>query len=219
MDLVLYALVIADIDPNITTHMSPLSWAAQCDWVEGISILLECGADPNVCDGAWGGPPLYRTGSYNVHVSEAGHYLLLNGADPLGHEWRGLDSWGKVITNACDAVNDIVRGTSHFQYISFEGSITHLLFHGSDPFEVFTTVPSDNDYWPNIPKWFDRLAQMRASDVARIWCTHYHALRSRWATPNYKAESNYEMEISEGKTPSWKFEWDAMGGITGRYVY
>lgn len=57
-NLALYALVIAGIDPNITTDMSPISWAAQHEWVEGIAVLLECGADPDVCAGVRGGPPL-----------------------------------------------------------------------------------------------------------------------------------------------------------------
>ncbi|KAK8050883.1 hypothetical protein PG993_002268 [Apiospora rasikravindrae] len=214
MELALYALVIAGIDPKITTHMSPadmspISWAAQNQWLEGIGVLLECGADPNVCDWAWGGPPLYRTDVYETHVSETGHYLLLNGADPLRREWYGLDSWGKVSTNACLQYRGME--SNDFQYIWFEGSIAHLLLHGADPFEVFATVPPRNNERKTRPGWFDTLAQVRASDVAKIWCTQYHAANRRWAM------SNHEFESSEARIPSWKFEWDDMGQITRRF--
>lgn len=169
-ELSLFALEIAGIDPNQVGRLDskPIGIVAQQDWVEGIVMLLHYGAQVNVNDGDWCGPPLHRSVCLPSTLTDASHYLLLRGADPTLRGFNDLSALGSIIEQQYSSEAFSYLG---FPYIALEGSFAHLLYHGSDPFEVLASNYRKRRKYdhPLVLSWFDLLGPFDASDVARLW--------------------------------------------------
>ncbi|KAH9238499.1 hypothetical protein K456DRAFT_1176993 [Colletotrichum gloeosporioides 23] len=212
-DLTLFALEIAGIDPNQVGRLNrtPLGNAATRAWLEGVMILLYYGACINVNEGDWSGTPLYGSSQHGL-LTDTSHYLLLQGADPKLKCFQGLSVLSYIMEKQ---YSPELFYYLRFAYIALEGSITHLLYHGSDPFEVLSTDYSERKYYeyPLSERWFDLLGPLQASDIARF--KSYGVKRkgkSGWfgeALPKTFGEMINAMD--ESRDFDWRFEWNGCG--------
>lgn len=227
MHLTLFALEVARIDPNLTCRYgrTPIGNAAQEEWLEGVVVLIEAGAYPDIGSGSWDGTPLFRTSMLIKTLSDTSHFLLRQGADPNGQESCGINVWNKI----CNYVGPWFDGTwtnkvsfAHVSFVEVEGALAHLLHHDADPFEVFRTTNNVGYFGARLPMyWFDQIGYVRASDAFRFW--RYGINRARvtnelilngteldpgseeWKQQIHSAESTREFK--------WTFRWDRFGHI------
>ncbi|KAF3807767.1 hypothetical protein GCG54_00007500 [Colletotrichum gloeosporioides] len=216
LDLSLFALEIASLDPNQPGELgrTPLGNAAQSRWLEGISILIQYGARVNVREGPWDESPLGRSIALSHILTDASHYLLLKGADPGLQDSTGLSLWAHMMTKQYDPEYGWYL---KFSYIAFEGSVAHLLHHGSNPFEIFDgDEKSPREY--DVSRWFALIGHLQASDIARF--RSYGMSRRK----NLFAES-FNGFLPAGLLQSieamdsrrcfdWTFRWDIGGEIS-----
>lgn len=221
MDLVLFALEVVKIDPNLlgSNDRAPIGNAARDGWLEGVAILLEAGACPNVSDGSWNGTPLIRS-LRSYLLNDLSHYLLLSGADPRMCDSHGASAWSNITINSMHTKNRPIESDWYngFNFVHFGGSISHLLHHGADPFEIFVTLHNDS-YGPILrsrPQWFDRLGLVRASDIARFWSYGIQDQPFFMSDPVFETW-RHELEEAEFTGAfAWTFNWDHRGNIIPR---
>lgn len=161
LEEVLFALELAGIDPNLTGGRNPsaICNAAQINWIEGLAVLIECGAKVNTSEASWKGPPLIRC-IFMGQMLGAAHYLLLQGADTTMVNWRSENAWYKIWGSEEDLKT--------WSYIDFERDVTHLLLHNADPFEIFNTkIEALEEADAYFPTGFDLVGQIRAAEMAR----------------------------------------------------
>lgn len=225
MELTLFALEVAQIDPNLTTPqgIGPMNNAARIGWLEGVAVLVEAGARPNATGKCgWLGPPLNRSlatfRNWNL-LRDASHYLLLHGADPTLLDFRGYSTWVWL----CEYLGPWwdVTWEDNVSFVHFEGSLAHLLHHDADPFAVFFTTNRMTPWNQQLPmRWFDKIGYVRASDMARFWS---HGIEEQFddnPIPNRATRDpnlvnwQQELEIAERtQNLEWTFQWDHLGRI------
>jgi hypothetical protein len=213
LDLVLFALEIANIDPNWSggRDRTPISNAAARHWLEGVAVLLEAGARLNVGEQSWNGPPLVRSLEV-IPGTNMSHYLLLHGPNPRLCDSYGGTAWRSSIENAINRPFWQYNSRNGFFFIHFESSVSHMLYHGADPFEAFATLK--NDYpWPTCPPWFDDIGYVRASDIARFWSYGILEKESQQRGVSEEWERHLE-EADRAKRFEWTFCWNNFGKIT-----
>lgn len=220
MELALFALEVVRIDPNLTSGFkrAPLGNAAQRQWVEGVAVLLEAGASPNISNGSWNGTPLFR--SFSGLLSDTSHFLLLQSSNPNTSDSQGITIWNRL----CQYLGPWwdVTWRDNVSFIHFEGSLAHLLHHGSDPFEIFITTNRNglrNDQLPRL--WFETASHVRACDAARFWSYGIEKIHpSEDAIPDSVRlnpdleEWKQEVHLAERTgNLKWTFRWDRYGNI------
>lgn len=200
LEEVLFALELAGIDPNLTgdRNRSAIGNSAQRNWIEGLAVLIECGANVNTSEASWNGPPLIRSIPYG-RMTEAAHYLLLHGADTTMINSRSENAWNQIW--------DYDKYLKTWSYINFELAVTHLLLHNADPFEIFTTedLEEEEEYFP---KAFDLVGQIRAAEMARS--RSYGQYLSEYAE-DFDYEDYEEAEIA--MEPHFFATWSNLGEI------
>ncbi|KAK1855977.1 ankyrin unc44 [Colletotrichum chrysophilum] len=221
LDLVLFALEIANIDPDHEGAIgrTPMSNAARTGWIEGIAALRQYGACVNVSEGSWNGTPLFRSMQDVQVLSDTSHYLLLQGTDPGLKSFDGLSHCGEMMTKK---YSPITGWYLQFPYIAFEGSVAHLLHHGSDPFEVFGTDPSiPDDTWANQPPWSGLMGHIQASDVARFWTYGLSRSKDTYLLDAHKDARDAVEEFAEQveimdrhRCFNWTFQYNIQGDVT-----
>jgi hypothetical protein len=219
MDQALFALEIANIDPNLVGSLerAPIGNAAQVKWLEGVAVLLEAGAEPNISEWSWNGTPLHRSTDSGM-LTDLSHYLLLHGSDPRICDCRGHTSWREMNMNIYTPYKD----QKGFSFIDFEGSLAHLLHHGADPFEVCITLPTVNFGFNHFPKWCDLIGYVRASDSARFWSYGIQEQieddgfrEHNGFTGTYSKQWRYDLEEADStRRLQWTFEWDVSGNVS-----
>ncbi|KAF4483713.1 hypothetical protein CGGC5_v007223 [Colletotrichum fructicola Nara gc5] len=216
-DVSLFALEIAGLDPNQSGFLDrkPIGNAAQRRWIEGITILLQYGADVNVNDGAWNGPPLRRSMTSGI-MTDTSHFLLLKGAEPGLKSTDGLSAWGNMMARQYDPS---FGWYLEFSYLAFEGSVAHLLHHGSDPFEIFI---SEYDIFkgPHHITWFTQMGHLQGPDIARFRSYGMSRRKDRFegrdAFRNGLPEdlvARLEM-CDRSRSFGWTFRWNKDGQIS-----
>ncbi|KAL3298207.1 ankyrin unc44 [Colletotrichum asianum] len=222
LDVVLFALEIAGINPDQHGALgrTPMSNAASTEWIEGITALRQYGACVNVSEGSWNGTPLRRSLQSNQVLTNTSHYLLLQGIDPRLKSFNGLSGWGEMMTTQYSPATGWYL---QFPYISLEGSIAHLLHHGSDPFEVFGSDFKTSDHsWPGRPRWFDLMGHIQASDIARFWSYGLSKTKDTWTyyCPDDSLEDFVEKvgTMDRQRDFDWTFQYNIEGHITWNYA-
>ncbi|KAF4900205.1 hypothetical protein CGCF415_v010157 [Colletotrichum fructicola] len=216
-DVSLFALEIAGLDPNQSGFLDrkPIGNAAQRRWIEGITILLQYGADVNVNDGAWNGPPLRRSMTSGI-MTDTSHFLLLKGAEPGLKSTDGLSAWGNMMARQYDPS---FGWYLEFSYLAFEGSVAHLLHHGSDPFEILI---SEYDIFkgPHHITWFTQMGHLQGPDIARFRSYGMSRRKDRFegrdAFRNGLPEdlvARLEM-CDRSRSFGWTFRWNKDGQIS-----
>lgn len=214
MDLVFFALEIVKIDPNLAGGLdrAPIGNSAQRQWLQGVAVLLEAGARPNVSGWSWNGTPLIRS-LWDGLATDTSHYLLLYGADTRICDSDGFTAWCTMMNTVYDPFR--TEWCGDFSFVHFEGSISHLLHHGSDPFEVFVSLYENIFTHRSQHTWFDDVGNVRASDIARFWS--YGRIQEEYnfeEGPVSKILRQYLEEAEHTRICAWTFHWDNCGNIS-----
>lgn len=218
MDLVCFALEVAGIDPNLTGGFgrAPVGNAAQRGWLEGVAVLVAAGARVNISDLSWNGTPLIRSFRYHIRLDGVDNFLLLQGANPNLRNFHGDTAWGRIWQNLT-LLSGMVRDT--ISYIDFGNSLAHLLHHGADPFEIFTTR-LDIDPWgrSNRTQWFDDIGYVRASDVSLFFSQELEEREEtkqrvpKWPDGTWPDGTKWRKFCPNGDKQK-DFDWDYSGNI------
>ncbi|TPX09083.1 uncharacterized protein E0L32_001655 [Thyridium curvatum] len=163
----LFALEVAGVDPNIegSFRRTALGNAGVIGWVEGASLLVQCGAEINGGVGSYFGTLLVRSLNPRTQIS---HWFLQQGADPQLTDSNGLSAWAKFMR--CRYIDHLTgrygSQIGPWSYPWVEGGLAHLLMHDSDPFELFMEHASDYHLTVDTTylHWDE---QIRAADVAQ----------------------------------------------------
>lgn len=191
--LMMFCLETAGIDPDMPGrgNRSCLGALAETDrdFLGGIALLLEyhadvqgrrprqiwlqttgisgpCGASCNPLMASFSGR---RSGEGGETV--APHHLLFRGADPrivlgdsIGPQTAWCRFWSVVYPPSDRTCND------DWSYPYFEGTLTHLLLHGADPFETLTCEPCRLGGFQGIPRWWDnQIGEVDSAAYAKLW--------------------------------------------------
>lgn len=225
MDLVLFALEVSRIDPNITggRDRAPLGNAASVTWLEGVAVLIEAGARPNISNGSWNGTPLSR--SLNETLSDISHFLLRQGADPNMYDSTGTTTWNEICSHVGPWFDGNWEDHPSFFDVSFidvEASLAHLLHHDADPFEVFRTTNRIGLFGDQLPLlWYDKICNVRAIDAFRFWSYGIEKARDADDTVPDDVEldpglEKWKQELHSAESTrnfKWTFGWDRFGNI------
>lgn len=216
MDLVLFALEIARFDPSILGYPA-LGTSANQGWVEGVAVLVESGFHPNI-----NGHPHDPLGTLALcpgydddrTLSLVGHYLLLKGYDPVQRDWFGSSGWLRIF-QIIYRLGPPLRLFESFQFTHIEGSISHTLHHGADPFEIFSVNH------PRGFEWYEKPGRTQASDFARLWssgiCVRRHLDNSVSHLPRRLKQKLEQADY--GRKHDQTFQWNASGRIRRWYVH
>ncbi|KAF7541600.1 hypothetical protein G7054_g445 [Neopestalotiopsis clavispora] len=168
MDLVLFALEVADINPNNTGGLdrAPIGNAAAMEWLRGVAVLVAAGARVNISNQTWNGTPLIRCIQAQNRLEDTGHFLLFQGANPNLCNYDGLSAWG-MMWDMLPLAYGI--GSNSLSLIRFGSSLAHLLHHGADPFEIFTTRIKIDPWLQQRRIVWDEIEDVRALDASIIF--------------------------------------------------
>lgn len=206
---VLFALEIADLDPNLegVHKRTALGNAAQIGFLKGAVTLVEHGAEVDSSKGSGNGTPLTRS-LERGWCSDVTHYLLYQGANPQLKLDCGESTWHQVWNVACSETGN---RPSSWSFVRLEGELTHLLLHGSDPFELFEDPrhPCESPHPPH--HWYASKLHLRAPEIARSW-SYDLAREHRNIAPSEEWICNFE-NAEERRTPRHTFSWSPSGLI------
>ncbi|KAI1385934.1 uncharacterized protein F4822DRAFT_432792 [Hypoxylon trugodes] len=159
----LFALEVFGLSPNLESYggRTPIGIAALNCWLKGVVAFIEGGTDINTPRDI---PLMQSIGE--GRISQTTHYLIYCGADPNLSDPAAHNSWHSI----WDAVFD----SSDYQpkswiYMQIEGVLTHMLLHNADLFTFFATDTNYMFRGVRCERWYDSVAQIRASEVARAW--------------------------------------------------
>lgn len=223
LDEVLFALEVCGIDPNIHGGLdrAPVGNAAQAGFLQGITVLVEHGAEVNCSPDSWNGTPLNRSLSLGGLLTTTSHYLLSRGANPLLKDSMNKCAWTRI-THGPFVKWPLWRlispsGPSGWSYTNMEGGLTHLLLHNADTFEIISLAKSKVFLAPNPwkPPWYNRVQQMRTPDIFRTWS---YALRPlpEWTGPDNSLSEGWIAgfeRAEEARAPRFASTWSPSGTI------
>jgi hypothetical protein len=204
---VLFALEIAGPDPNLegVHKRTALGYAADRGFLKGAVTLVECGAEVDSSKVSGNGTPLIRSLD-SGWCSDVTHYPLLQGANPQLETDCGESTWHQVWNVACDEVGN---RPSSWSFVRLEGELTHLLLHGSDPFELFVDPEPKSTHPPY--HWYVSKLYLRAPEIARSWS--YGLAREHInMAPSEEWISSFR-NAEERRTPRYTFSWSPSGLI------
>ncbi len=205
---VLFALEIAGLDPNLegVHRRTALGDAASAGFLKGAAILVECGAAVDSSKFSVDGTPLIRSLRYEM-CTDVTHYLLLQGAKPQLKNNNGASTWREIWEIAS---NKYGNKRSSWSFIRLEGELTHLLLHGSDPFELFGDPDPYGPAWVHN-YWYASKLRFRAPEIARSWSYGLRRGLEYWASSEEWISSFENAE--EMRTPRLVFHWSLSGLI------
>lgn len=214
---VLFALVIAQIDPNSKEYSgsTPLGNALLKNFLKGAAVLIECGA--KIDSGVESGNDTSRIWSVPSVLSfnETTQYLLRQGANPHIANILGDATWHE--TWIWSFRSGFGWWPDRWSFIRLEGALAHMLLHGLDPFRSYID--------PNFLR-----ERFRLDEITYDVCYQY-ALKMRLQTPDITRMWSYgdismrgttiEERISEfehceeDRTPQVGISW-FLGGMMYR---
>lgn len=209
----LFALEIVGIDPEIVGghDRAAIGNAAQAEWVEGLAILIDFGANVNPGEATWNGTPLGRSFGFRGPM-DAAHYLLLHGADPMLRDSWSASAWNHIWEIAFE--HELPTRATGWSYIQLEGMLAHLLMHNADPFEIFHSALLGPDARGRPERLYDFVRQIRAVEVARAWS--YNMKLHMFPSEMQEGwEGDYEAAEST-RRPRFISEWSELGVMSAR---
>ncbi|KAL6415978.1 ankyrin unc44 [Ilyonectria robusta] len=210
-----FGLEIVKMDPTMqVTGGRALVAAATFNNVCFAGILSAAGApfrwnaaeDVYLCPLARG---LRQNSSY-----EMGHWLLFSGADTRQLDIYSGTAWCSFWQGAA-----IRYGNVPIHFIQMEGILSHLLLHGSNPHDIFTSS--------NLPKtfasanygkpWYHHFGQIKATEVARL-PAYKSSVLGEWTEYGHGFPSNdwkeaYEKNEAQ-RRPAFLASWTSSGVIS-----
>ncbi|KAI0836756.1 hypothetical protein F5Y06DRAFT_273291 [Hypoxylon sp. FL0890] len=204
----LFALEIAQLDPNLEGEFrhTPLGNAAKINFLEGVAVLLECGAEIDSGKYSVYGSPLIRSLRWPAWPTNTTHYLLRWGANSHLKSSYGETIWNPIWNRSIFIVE---HQPTKWSFISLEGGLAHVLLHGLDPFQLF--LDPDLPYKSIIPPdhWHSSVLYFRTPEILRSWSYGIrpeHSTTATWKEWITKFESS-----EETRTPQFDICWSPAG--------
>ncbi|KAK5637154.1 hypothetical protein RRF57_012866 [Xylaria bambusicola] len=185
----LFALEIVGLIPRGNELVpSPLFYLAirpHCDAIAMGAALVECGAD--IDDGKNGSDRPLLCLSIKCRQHTMAHFSLYCGANPCFTNSHSINAW--------HAAWKSLYCSENFQFVQWELLLTHLLLHGSDPFEPAQDIHHDNVCGPQYCRclyaWYSK--QARCPGFARAWSfSSFHLEEWRLSPSIPKKKQDYE---------------------------
>ncbi|KAI0413478.1 hypothetical protein F5X98DRAFT_378725 [Xylaria grammica] len=190
----LFALEIVGLVPR-GGERPPLIYLSLCfhdDTVALGAALIECGADINGGSNGRDGHLLQSSiCRWNYTLA---HFSLYCGANPRLTNLHSVNSWYEVWKS--------LHYSPKFQFVQTELLLTHLLLHGTDPFE--------------LALWYSYAKQVKCPEFARAW-SFSSLFLSWWCFSPRESEIAQDYEAFDvDRVPRMTFNWTNDGRVVRR---